>query len=158
MGTSSRILVCRLHLQLLQLDDMHPIRPVPSLTRAHVGTPLLHSAHQPEHDVVLLERELLSDFDTLNQFLYIDPAHKGWDALSTYGTYRRGPEEQRVIPLRAIEVCSPGVAREGFDTLLERQDGPNHLPHSVRVCQTNTLGFRNQEVFKQLSDSFESEP
>ena len=57
-----------------------------------------------------------------------------------------------------MEICSPGVAREGFDALLKRQDVPNHLPHPVRVCQTNTLGFRNQEVFKQLADFFEGEP
>ena len=63
-------------------------------------------------------------------------------------TYRRGPEEQRVILLCAIKVCPPGVTREGFDTLLERQDVPDHLPNTVRVCQTNALSFRNQEVFK----------
>ena len=41
--------------------------------------------------------------------------------------------------LGAIEVRSPGIAREGFDALLERQDVSNHLPNAVRVCQTNTL-------------------
>ena len=53
-------------LQLLQPDDMHPIRPVCSLTRARVGNPLPHSAHQPEHHVVLLEHELLFDLDIPN--------------------------------------------------------------------------------------------
>ena len=60
--------------------------------------------------------------------------------------------------LGAIEVRSPGIAREGFDALLERQDVSNHLPNAVRVCQTNTPGFLNREVFEQLTDSFESKP
>ena len=66
MGMPSRILVCRLHLQLLQLDGMYPIRPVCGLTRACVESPLLHSARRPKHGVVLLERGLVFDFDTLN--------------------------------------------------------------------------------------------
>ena len=60
--------------------------------------------------------------------------------------------------LGAIEVRSPGIAREGFDALLECQGVSNHLPNAVRVFQTNTPGFLNREVFKQLTDSFESEP
>ena len=58
-------------------------------------------------------------------------------------TYRWSPEEQSVISLRTIKVCSPGIAREGFDALLERQDVPDHLPDTVRIRQTDAFGFRN---------------
>ena len=60
--------------------------------------------------------------------------------------------------LGVIEVRSPGIAREGFDALLERQDVSILLPNAVRVCQTNTPGPLNREAFEQLIDSFESEP
>ena len=46
--------------------------------------------------------------------------------------------------LDAIEVRSPGIARERFDALLERQYVSNHLPNAVRVCQTITPGFLNE--------------
>ena len=69
-----------------------------------------------------------------------------------------GPGEQRMILLRAIEVCSPDIPREGFDALLERQDVSNRLHNAVPVCQTNTFGFRARQVFKQLTDPFESDP
>ena len=69
MEASLIIFVRRLHFQLLQLDDVHPVRPVGRLSRARVWNRLVHSAYQFEHDVVLLERELLLDFDALDQFL-----------------------------------------------------------------------------------------
>lgn len=69
MEISSIFFVRRLHFQLLQLDNMHPVRPVGGLSRARVGNRLVHSAYQLEHDVVLLEREFLFDFDALDQFL-----------------------------------------------------------------------------------------
>jgi hypothetical protein len=59
------------------------------------------------------------------------------------GTYRRSPEEQSVISFRTVKVYSPGIAREGFDTLLEGQDVPDHLPDPVRVHQMEAFGFRN---------------
>jgi hypothetical protein len=141
---------------LLQLDDVHTIRPVGGLGGARVGDRLVHSAHKFEHDLVLLERKLLLVFDTLDQFLRTGSACKRQYASPTNGTHRWGPKEQRIIFLRAIKVRPSGIAREGFDTLLERQDVPDHLPDAVRVCQTNTLGFRNQEIFEQLAYAFES--
>ena len=63
-----------------------------------------------------------------------------------------------MILLRAIEVCSSGIPREGFVALLERQDVSNRLHNAVPVCQTNTLGFRTRRVFKKLTDSSESDP
>ena len=60
--------------------------------------------------------------------------------------------------LGAIEVRSPGIAREGFDALPERQDVSILLPNAVRACQTNMPGFLNREVFKQLTNSFERAP
>ena len=44
-----------------------------------------------------------------------------------------GPGEQCRILLRAIEVCSPGIPRKGFDALLERRDVSNRLPKVVPV-------------------------
>ena len=62
---------------------MHPVRPVGGLSRARAGNSLVHSAHQPEHDMVFLERKLLLDFDTLNQFLCVASAYKDRGASST---------------------------------------------------------------------------
>ena len=122
---------------------MHPIRPVGGLYRARVGDRLVHSAYKLEHDMILLERELLPDFDVLDQFLCTILGHRSKRILYVKGTYRWSPEEQSVISLRTIKVCSPGIACEGFDTLLERQDVPDHLPDTVRVRQTDAFGFRN---------------
>jgi hypothetical protein len=66
---SLTVFVYRLHLQLLQLNDMHPVRPVSSLGGTRVGDRLVYPAHELEHDVILLEREFLLDFDTLDQLL-----------------------------------------------------------------------------------------
>jgi len=126
---------------------MHSIRPVGSLNRARIGDRLVHSAHKLEHDMIPLKRELLLDFDALDQFLCIRSGHRSKRILHK-DTYRRSPEEQSVISLRTIKVCSPSIAREGFDTLLERQDVPDHLPDTVRVRQTDAFSFPNQEMFK----------
>ena len=122
---------------------MHPIRPVGGLNRARSGGGLVHSAHKLEHDVILFERELLFDFDALDQFLCVRLRLQVKTHPPQKGTYRWSPEEQSVIFLRTIKVCSPSIAREGFDTLLERQDVPDHLPDPIRVRQTDAFGFRN---------------
>lgn len=62
---------------------MHPVRPVGGLSRARAGNPLVHSAHQPEHDMVFLERKLLLDFDALNQFLCVGSVYKDRGTSST---------------------------------------------------------------------------
>jgi hypothetical protein len=80
------------------------------------------------------------------------------DVFPARNSYRWSPKEQSVILLCTIKVRSPHIARQGLDTLLERQNIPDHLPDTVRVCQTDALGFRNQEMFEQLTNAFESEP
>lgn len=93
--------------------------------------------------MIFLECELLLDFDALDQLLCAGLAHKGQDASLAKGTYRWSLEEQSVVLLRTIKVCSPGIAREGLDTLLERQDVPDHLPDAIRVRQTDLFSFGN---------------
>ena len=136
--------------------DIHPIRPVHSLTRARgAGNLLLHSAHQPEHDVVLLERELLFDLD----ISYASTQHMKVGTHSLHRAHHRGPEEQHII-LRAIEVCSLGIAREGFDALMLCWSAkmslvvflmPFKFPR--RICLASET-----KMFKGLTDSFESDP
>lgn len=50
---------------------MHPVRPIGGLSGARVRDRLVHSAYKLEHDMILLERELLLGFDALDQFLLI---------------------------------------------------------------------------------------
>ena len=137
---------------------MHSIRPICGLSGARVGDGLVHPTHKFEHDVVLFERKLPLDFDALDQFLRINLAHKRQGASFTRSSYRCGPEEQGIILLRTIEVCSPGIARKGLNTLLQRQYVPDHLPDTIRICQTNAFSFRNQEMLEQLANPFEGEP
>ena len=95
-GQSSIVLVCRFHLQLLQLNDVHPIRPIGSLSGTRVRDRLVHSANKLEHDLILLERELLFSSDALDQLLLIGLAFKSREAPSTEGTHTVGVLKNRL--------------------------------------------------------------
>ena len=129
---------------------MHPIRSVGSLSGTCIEYSLVHSAHKFEHNMVLFKRKFLLDFYALDQLLYTRRLSTCTQHPSSAArdTYRWGPEKEGVIFLRTVKVCPPGIARKGFDALLECQDVPDHLPDTVRVGQTNPFGFRNQEMLK----------
>lgn len=61
--------------------------------------------------MIFLKRELLLGFDTLDQFLCAGLSHKTQRGSPAKGTYRWSHEEQSVILLCTIKVCSPGIAR-----------------------------------------------